>query len=224
MRTIGWPKMDHVDAAPEAFAARVSALRAELGLTGRPVVLLACSWADRRQLADTLAALGDEDVDLVVKYPPPSRWPDDSPWRERLAAAEAERCAALELARADPRVAAADRREDIMALVALADVVLANGSNVLYEGILAGAPGVSISDWAHPAGLHGEQTVPPFIDLPGVLTGRAGDIADLVRLALDPRLAPVVARSAGTLVEPGTRGVAAGRAADVIEDALRSRA
>jgi hypothetical protein len=220
MHVIGWPKMDHVHAAPEAFAQAVASLRTALGLGTRPVVLLACSWSNRGQLDDALAALAATDVDLVVKYPsftPPS---DDSPWFERLTAAHDEVEQARAAAREHDRVVVADDETDIMALVSLADVVLSNGSNVLYESVLAGVPGVSIREWVHPAGARGEQAIRPLLDLPGVVSGDVASLPELVRLVREPAWHRLVSRSGDALVDPATRGSASARAADAIEAGL----
>jgi hypothetical protein len=220
MHVVGWPKMDHVHNAPEAFARSVASLRAALGVGARPVVLLACSWSNRGQLDDALAALAGADVDLVVKYPrytPPAA---DSPWFERLTATADEVAQARAAAHAHERVVVADDDADIMALVSLADVVLSNGSNVLYESVLAGVPGVSIRDWIQPAGGRGEEAVRPLVDLPGVISGDVASLADLVRLVREPAWRPLVARSGDALVDPATRGSASARAADAIEAGL----
>lgn len=220
MHVVGWPKMDHVHAAPEVFAQAVAALRAALGVGTRPVVLLACSWSNRGQLEDALAALAGSDVDLVVKYPKFTPPPADSPWFERLTAAGDEVEQARAAARAHERVAVADDDADIMALVSLADVTLSNGSNVLYESVLAGTPGVSIREWVHPAGGHGEEAIRPLLDLPGVISGDVASLPDLLRLVREPAWRPLVARSADALVDPATRGRGAALAADAIEAGL----
>ncbi len=220
MHVVGWPKMDHVHADPQAFAQALAAQREALGVGGRPIVLLACSWSNRGQLDDALAALAQADVDLVVKYPrfsPPS---PESPWFARLSAAEQEVEQARAAAHAHPRAVVADDEADIMALVSLADVVLSNGSNVLYESVLAGVPGVSIRDWVHPAGGSGEAAVRPLLDLPGVLSGDVAALPELLRLVREPAWRSLVARSADALVDPATRGHAAARAADAIEAGL----
>lgn len=220
MHVVGWPKMDHVHASPEAFAQAVASLRAELGVGTRPVVLLACSWSNRGQLEDALAALVGMDADLVVKYPEHTPPAADSPWFERLTAAADEVAQARAAAHAHDRVVVADDGTDIMALVSLADVVLSNGSNVLYESVLAGVPGVSIREWVHPAGGRGEEAIRPLLDLPGVASGDVASLAALLRLVREPAWQPLVARSADALVDPATRGTASARAADAIEAGL----
>jgi len=216
MHVVGWPKMDHAFSAPEMFAARVAGIQRGLGLTGRPVVLLACSWPDRRQLSDALAAL-DEDLDLIVKYPVSSSPRDGSPWFDRLSEAFAELQRTREVADAHPRVIVAPAETDIMALTALADMVLSNGSNVLYEAVLMGTPGISVRDWIHPSGPHGEETVRPHVDLSGVLSGDLASLSDLLEVVRRPEWEPLVARGSESLVGPGTRGAAAIAATDVIE-------
>jgi hypothetical protein len=220
MHVVGWPKMDHVHSDPETFAHDVRSLRDALGLGRRPVVLLACSWSDRRQLADAVRTLGGQEVDLVVKYPAPSDPPADSPWFGRLTAAAEERARARAAAHEDDHVVVADDDADIMALVSLADVVLSNGSNVLYESVLAGVPGISIRDWVHPAGSTGDETIRPLLDLSGVISGDVASIPNLLRVVRESGWQPLVARSGAALVEPATRGTAAVRAADAIDAAL----
>jgi hypothetical protein len=220
MHVVGWPKMDHVHAAPEAFAQTVASLRASLGVGERPVALLACSWSNRGQLDDAVRALAKTDLDLVVKYPRFSPPPPESPWFERLSAARDEVEEARATAEAYERVVVADDDADIMALLALADLVLSNGSNVLYESVLAGVPGVSIREWVHPAGPHGAEAVRPLLDLPGVVSGDVASLAGLVRLVREPAWQALVARRAAALVDPATHGSAAARAADAIESGL----
>jgi hypothetical protein len=220
MAVVGWPKMDHVFADPASFGAAVEALRGMLGLGSRPVVVLACSWSDRRQLTDALAAIATQDVDLVVKYPASGPPPTDSPWFARLTAAYDELQRARELALAAPRVTVVDDDTDIMTLLATADVVLSNGSNVLYEGILLGVPGVSIRDWTHPAGRSGDEVVRPHVDLPGVLAGDLAALPTMLSLVRAPAWAALVQHSSEALVDPATRGTAAARAADAIEAAM----
>jgi hypothetical protein len=221
MRVVGWPKMDHVDREPERFAAAVRDLRERLGLGGRPVLLLACSWSDRRQLEDTLAMLEPGAYDVAVKYPQSSPPPPGGPWERRLREAYEERVQAEALARATPGVAVVDADTDIMVAVAAADVVLSNASNCLYEGVVAGVPGVSVRDWVHPAGEDGSGTTQPSLQLPGVLSGDLASVPTMLRIVRTPAFAELVRESAAKLVDPDSRGLAAVRAADAIEEGLR---
>lgn len=217
MVTVGWPKFDHVYARPEAFSKARECLRSELGLTGdRPAVLLACSWSDRRQLADTVAALRPLPVDLVVKYPdfPPPE--PTSPWFERLTEARAELLRAKDLAGATPGVVVADTDVDLYALLDLVDVVVSNGSNVMYEGVLMGTPGISVREWEHPVGRYGERTLRPHMDLDGVLTGSTGSLRQLIQTALVPSFRTVIAHGSAALVAPATHGRAARCAAQAL--------
>lgn len=221
MRVVGWPKMDHLESNPDSFASSVLRLRQELGVGKRPVALLACSWSDRRQLRDTLSVLDPKDIDIVVKYPASWLPPADSPWAKRLEQAYLEMKAARAEATANPAVIVADDDADIMALLALTDVVLSDGSNVMYEGVLAGVPGICIKDWLHPAGRHGERTVQPHIALLGIVSGNLSSLPTMLRVVRDPAWAALVQDGANVLVSPDTRGTAAARAADAIADALQ---
>lgn len=220
MRVVGWPKMDHVHADPAAFAESVRALRAKLGLGERPAVLLACSWSDRKQLRDTMELLDPDEFDVVVKYPASYLPPPNSPWAERLTEAFHEMRAARAEAETADGVKVADDDTDIMALVAACDVVLSDGSNVLYEGILAGVPGICVVDWLHPAGRHGETAERPVITLPGVVSGELTSLPTMLRIVRDPVWQPLVRESADALVDPATRGTAAALTADAIEEAF----
>jgi hypothetical protein len=220
MREVGWPKMDHVYTDPEGFARHVRALGERLGLGSKPVLLLACSWSNHDQLRDTLARIDTAEYDLVVKYPASELPPPDSPWFDLLMGAYDEMKRARELALATPNVVVADDDADIMALVKLADVVLSDGSNVLYEGILAGVPGICIRQWPLRGGRHGELEILPYVDLPGVVTGDLDSLATMLRIVRHPVWAPLVAEGAGRLVAPGSRGRAAASVADAIEEGL----
>lgn len=221
MRVVGWPKMDHVYASSHDFACSVRTVREELGVADRPVLLLACSWSDRRQLRDTLSMVVPGTFDIVVKYP--SSWlpSPESPWAQRLNDAYVEMRAARDEAIATSGVTVADDDADIMALLAVSDIVLSDGSNVLFEGILAGVPGICVKDWLHPAGRRGEQAVQPRLDLAGVISGKLASLPAMIRIVGEPAWASLVQDSADALVAPETRGSAAARAADAIADALR---
>lgn len=221
MRTIGWPKMDHVERDPAGFQDTVDALRRRLGTAERAVLLLACSWSRERQLADLLAAIDLERFAPVVKYPASVPPPPDNPWAARLNAAIEELERARARALATPGVTVADDDADIMALVEIADVVVSDGSNVLHEGVLAGTPGVCVTDWPLAAGVHGELSVPPRVLLPGVLSGDRRSLPSMLRVVLAPEWRPLVAEGADALVERATRGRAAALAADAVEEALR---
>lgn len=220
MRSIGWTKADHVHSHPDAYTQAVRALRDDLGIGSKPVVLLACSWSDRRQLIDAVAHVDLDAFDLVVKYPQSSPPPPGSPWEERLAEAYAELQRASRQARTAPGVKVAPDDADIMTMIGAADVVLSNGSNVLYEGVLAGVPGISIGQWEHPAGRRGEATVRPQVDVPGVLSGDLGTLPAMLDVVRGPHWPALVESSAVAMVDPATRGTAAARAADAIEEAL----
>jgi hypothetical protein len=220
VRRIGWPKMDHVHAEAEAFRAAVLALKQSLGTGERPVVLLACSWSDRRQLTDALETIDLDRYDVVVKYPTSGPPPPESPWRERLEAAWEDLQRTREVAAGDPRVVVAADDSDIMLLLAACDIVLSNGSNVGYEGVLVGRPGISIRDWVHPAGASGESTVRPYVDLPGVLSGDLRMLGTMLEVVSSAEWRRLVDDSAAALVDPSTHGRAALLAADAIESAF----
>lgn len=221
MRAVGWMKMDHVFARPNEFNERVSRLRAELDLDHRPIIMLACSWSDRRQLTDTLRSIGPDDFQVVVKYPVGESPLPGSPWFDRLSDAYEELQLARTAAVLNPLVKVAEDDVDVMELLALADVVVSNGSNVLYEGILMGVPGVCVQDWVWPAGRFGEHTVCPRITLPGVLAGGIDTLPSLIKIVRGCVGKNLVAEGRSLLVEDATKGNAAKKSADEIETVLR---
>jgi hypothetical protein len=113
--------------------------------------------------------------------------------------------------------------EDIFALLSLCDVVLSNGSNVLFEGLLLDKPGVVVTDWHHPAGGRGEFETSPRVEFPGLLNGPTEAIRALTRTALSAAFQPLAAMGASQLVRAEDRGVGAVRSVDAILQALHGR-
>ena len=113
-----------------------------------------------------------------------------------------------------PASLCADDDADIMALVEIADIVVSDGSNVLYEGVLAGTPGVCVTDWPLAEGARGELSAPPRVVLPGVVSGGIRSIPSMLQVVQAQDWRPLVAEGSANLVEPATRGRAAVLAAD----------
>jgi len=222
VRVGGWPKGDHAS-GPE-FDESCRRLRDALGLDGsRKVLLLGCSWSDRQQLTDVMRRVDHDRFDVVVKYPSFPPPPNGSPWFDRLVAAREELGLARHLAENSAGVRVATDGSDVYALVTIADVVLSNGSNLLYEGVLMGTAGVSVRDWVHPAGRDGSLTALPYVDLEGVLTAGRDTFPAMLDLAVDPAFASAVASGHASLVKPNDLGRSAVRAADEILTAYRNR-
>jgi hypothetical protein len=220
MHAAGWAKSDRALRGDPDFLGDVERVRAELGLGERPVVLLACSWASRQQLDDLVGAIGDLDVDIVVRYPDSAPPTVQSPWFDALTDAYDELCAAVAMARARDRVITTGPEVDLYVLLALVDLVVSNGSNVLYESILMSTPGISVTSWAHRSGPSGQDWVEPSIAIGGVAVCTVSTLAQTVSSVLRSDVSEFVAVGRDQLIEPALRGRGAAAAADVIERAL----
>src|ERR1051326_1863028 len=78
---VGWPKADRIFSSSGQFQAAAQRLRTQIGLSGRPCVILAPSWetADKQRLKGFINRLESLPVDLLVKY-----WPEidiDPSWQ-----------------------------------------------------------------------------------------------------------------------------------------------
>jgi hypothetical protein len=217
MRVVGWPKADSAFAL-EADPSVRSSVRRDLGLADLPTLLLACSWSDRRQLDELLVSVDRHEFNVVVKYPESAPPPGDSPWFNLLNDAYEELQAAIDTAAATPDVVVADPATDLYRLLAAMDLVVSNGSNVLYEAVLMGIPGVSVDTWLHPGGIDGRQRVPPRIELDGVVSGGIESLELMIRTAIAADHKVALARGANRLVAVETRGRASILAAAAIEE------
>jgi hypothetical protein len=220
MHAAGWAKSDRALRGDPDFLGDVARVRAELGLGERPMVLLACSWASRQQLDDLVAAIGDLDVDIVVRYADSAPPTVQSPWFDALTDAYHELRAAIATARACDRVITTGPEIDLYVILALADLVVSNGSNVLYESILMSTPGISVASWAHRSGPTGQDWVAPSIELGGVAVCTTSTLAQMVSTVLLSDVSEFVAIGRDQLIEPALRGRGAAAAADIIERAL----
>jgi hypothetical protein len=136
---LGYPKADHVFNDKEGFAEEVQRLKASLKLTHRPSILLAPSWEsdDHNRSEGFIRALGDLDLNLLVKY---------EPGAEGTARRMAERYDGV-----SDNVTFIDVDTSILTCLALSDVIVSDESNCLAEALLFDVPGVAVVDWDVPA-------------------------------------------------------------------------
>jgi hypothetical protein len=150
---LGYPKADRVFDDRAAFEDDVGRLRERLKLTGRPTILLAPSWESEEhdRCAGFIRALGDLDMDLLVKY---------QDGDGAIARRNAER-----YREGHGNVTFLDVEIGIMTCLALADVVVSDESDCLAEALLFDIPGVSVIDWDVPPvpswGVPGRPVDPP---------------------------------------------------------------
>ena len=222
VRSVGWPKLDNFDCHHDEFRHAVERVGKDLDLRSRPTVLLACSWSNSDQLRDTLAALGDRDCQVVVKFPPKSQGFESNIWSAAITTAQRMVQEARSFAASIEEVRIADDDADIAVLAARADVIVSNGSGVLYEGAMVGTPGVSVRDWLHPHGLLGDRRIAPSIDLPGVISCELGSLGLMIDVALDPPWAGSVRVGSSGFVKRSGVESAAARAVSAIEGALQT--
>lgn len=217
MHLVGWPKADAMWADSAAHEAAVVELRQRCGLDDRLTLLLGCSWSDERQLDELLTAVDPSRHQVLARYPVPVDPDPESPWAQKLTeVAEIQRRTRTRAA-ADPRVAVSPDGAGVMTVVGAADVIVSNGSGLLYEAVLAGVPGISVRSWQHPAGRDGDRLVPATIDLDGVLSVETlGDFNDALEVVSSPAWQRLVQESSGRIVDPATRGLAADAVAELV--------
>lgn len=217
MVEVGWPPSDVALGADPSFDERVASTRAVLGLDTRPVLLLACSWSDRRQLTDLLAVVDRDEIQVVVRYPASSPPTKSGPWFKRLQAAYDELQRAIELAESTSGVFCTGPELPLPVVLTLADVIVSNGSSVAMEGIVLGRPAMCITSWRHPAGPTGDDLVVPSSDIPAIVVGPADEVPDMLRRALHPSIRPFLEIGRHRLVPTDSLGQASSNAADAIE-------
>lgn len=140
--TVGWPKFDRVVAREAALRDEVRALAGHLNLPAGPNILYAPSYENDGKQDDVVAACRNLEANLLIKH---ASWPERYPERIK-AIAEAERKHRGQ----HPRVFILDHQLDIMTALAMADVLVTDESNVMFEALLFGVPAISVQDWMVP--------------------------------------------------------------------------
>jgi hypothetical protein len=150
-------------------------------------ILVAASWQSRKVIKDLKMLRSDSRFEITVKSAP---WSDDfetiaeGPWRDVLIAQSKEASFVDSITANLEGIKSAKPEMDIFRLLSECDVVISNGSNVSFEGLLIGKPGICVSDWHHPGGSQGQETLSPSVIFPGILTGESRELIQLIDLAL----------------------------------------
>ena len=215
---VGYPKSDHTLNRGDVFNQKVL----EPEKKSQTVkILIAASWQSRHIVNDLKELVSDHRFQVSFKSP---EWEDDfdskvfGPWKEVLTAQRIESKYVEDLVKRDSRFVSLPNDIDIFSVIRDADVIVSNGSNVLFEGLICGKPGINITNWLHPIGEHGELTSKPNVDFPGILSGSSQDLSKLIDLALADEIGPLIRVAKTRLVSPQTTGKASWISAEVIID------
>jgi hypothetical protein len=183
VREVGWPVSDcffnnQVDADLEV-------LKSKLNLDySKKTILLGASWQSRSMIKDCLRFLNQDNYNVVAKF---FNWQNTDfgygSWADIFRAQCKETEFAKELAMSSGfKIAPADI--NISALLSVVDVVLSNGSNIMFEGLLQEKPSICIRDWFHPYGDRGQFKYFPTVEMEGIINGSKKDMAALVEAAI----------------------------------------
>jgi hypothetical protein len=143
------------------------------------------------------------------------------PWKEVLIAQRIESKYVETLVREDTRFASLPNDLDIFSAIREADVIISNGSNVLFEGLICEKPGINITNWLHPVGERGELSRKPCVDFAGILSGNSQDLPKLIDLALSVEFSPLIKEGKSRIVSAHTLGKASHKSAELIIDSYR---
>lgn len=209
---VGWPKSDGYWLNQQKIS------QTRKALLRKPTVLVACSWTNRQQLLDLKSLIESKEYRVILKIPESRQRFQDSgePWSQVLNAQQQEFELLQIQALQTPGLVVAKRDSDIYDLLALSDLVLSNGSNVLMEGLAIGKRAISVTDWLHPCGSEGMWNKEPFIDLPGVPQIKSADILSYVALLMNNDSLAPSSQLQEELVDQRFNGTAALRTADVM--------
>ena len=128
---------------------------------------------------DVVAACRDLEANLLIKH---ASWPDRYPERIK-AIEEAERKHRGQ----HPRVFMLDHHLDIMTALAMADLLVTDESNVMFEALLFGVPAITVQDWLVPC-----ETPPRRVwkghefSLPSTRADLERDIRRVLQSGFDP--------------------------------------
>ena len=227
VRTGGWPKADpffhrkQTQPANKAYPATEAerALRQRCD-PSKKTLLLAASWMNRSMIEDCMSVITSGEFNVIVKF---ANWAgtdlSGNPWQQRLEAQRRETSHCIQWASQIPGLVVAPVDIDIFSLLGMSDAVLSNGSNVMFEGILLGIPGLCVRDWVHPCGPKGESTITPSVEMEGLFNGSRKDLRDWVHYlvlqkdSIPPRLGQ------SSLVDPEHLGQGARLSAEAILEA-----
>jgi hypothetical protein len=199
VREVGWPVSDAAfeDNNNEAL----KTLKESLGLNAtKKTILLGASWQSRSMIDDCLSQVDFDKYNLIAKF---FNWEKKefgaTPWHKIFKAQSNETKLAIEFAK-NKNVIIVPFDINISQLLTCVDVVLSNGSNIMFEGLLQEVPSVCVKEWFHPRGNHGQFKHYPFIDMDGIVNGSRENLAALIDLAFFIKCSPIIKLAKKNLV------------------------
>lgn len=139
---VGWPKADRLFAQSPSFQRDVAQLRASLAGDPGPYILYAPTYENDGKQEDVVQACRGLEATLLIKQ---AVWPDAFPDMQRNIREMADRHRGRY-----PRVHVLDPGLDIMVALGLAQVLITDESNVMFEALLREVPTISVQDWLVP--------------------------------------------------------------------------
>ena len=203
----GWPPLDAALAEAATKARKSPPAKTSVDQNQPIRCLVACSWYERSILDDLLAVVDAEEIAIVLKLAdPPPPVSEQNPWKGILQAA----CREYELARdhadAYDSVTLAPPGASISELLSGVDLVISNGSSIMFEGLLWEVPGICVRDWVHPTGERGVDESQPYAAMPGLYNATLSDLPLVIDLALTEQSHRLATRSGEILVRRELRG------------------
>ena len=184
-------------------------LSPELSTTKKIKVLLACSWQNREHLTMAINAIDSNKYQIVSKafdYETNFTAMIDSPWKDVFIAQREEGRLLNSFYGLHPEIIPLAPETKIFDAIESCDVVVSNGSNVMFESILSLKPAICVTDWSQPAGLHGEETVYSKINSPGIINVVSKDLNEAIELSLSLQSRKLLSHARESLLEPNYRG------------------
>jgi len=218
---VGYPKSDDLFNADGTFAVNYLDSNKDHETVK---ILVAPSWQSRHVVHDLEVLLDDPRFQVSFKSP---EWEDDfetkvfGPWKEVLLAQRIESKYVEDLVRSDSRFVSLPNDIDIFSAIKEADLIISNGSNVLFEGLICERPGINVTNWLHPAGENGEHSSKAYVDFAGIISGNSKDLRALVDLAMSDQIVPLVKEGKSRLVSQKTLGKASYLSAELIIDTYK---
>lgn len=139
---VGWPKADRLWTQTASYQGEVAQLRASLAPDQGPYILYAPSYENDGKQEDVVQACRGLNATLLIKQ---AVWPDAYPEIQRNIREMAERHRGRY-----PRVHVLDPGLDIMVALGLAQMLITDESNVMFEALLREVPTISVQDWLVP--------------------------------------------------------------------------
>ncbi len=201
----GYPKSDDwfINADSAGISSKVEWPNAE-----KVKILLACSWQNREHLTMAINSIDQSKYQIVSKafdYETNFTAMIDSPWEDVFLAQREEGRLLNSFYGLHPEIMALPPETNIFDAIEFCDVVVSNGSNVMFESILLLKPAICVTDWSQPAGLHGEETTFSKINSPGIINTVSKDLNEALELSLTPQSRKLISLASESLLEPKYR-------------------